>query len=48
VLLIPLTAAIPSDKVNPDQALKLQAEGPDILAWAVPGSFAEPRPSRPV
>jgi hypothetical protein len=34
VLLIPLIAAIPGDKVNPDEAYKLQAEGSDILAWA--------------
>jgi hypothetical protein len=37
VRLIPLTVAIPSDEVNPDLPVKLQAEWPGILAWAVLG-----------
>jgi putative DNA primase/helicase len=37
VRLIPLNVAIPADEVDPDLPVKLQAEWPGILAWAVRG-----------
>ncbi len=37
VKLIPFTITIPSDKVDPDLATKLEAELPGILTWAVNG-----------
>ena len=37
VRLIPLNVAIPSNEVDPDLPVKLKAEWPGILAWAVRG-----------
>ncbi|POZ58448.1 DNA primase/helicase, phage-associated [Dehalococcoides mccartyi] len=37
VKLLPFTVTIPSEKVDPDLALKLEAELPGILTWAVNG-----------